>query len=271
MQSSNEFHQHYERGIEAKRLADGPGLIELERTQAIISRYLPETSSVIYDIGGGPGAYADWLLGLGHAVHLVDPVPLHVQQAKEAMAKAATGDWSATVGDARFLEFPDESADCVLLLGPLYHLTDRVDRIAAISEARRVLRPGGFVFAAAISRFASLLDGMARNLLDDPDFRPIVERDLSEGQHRNPTEHPSYFTNAFFHHPDELRSELETADFNVETVCGVEGPAWILADIAERWADEKRRELWMKLLEKVESESVLLGVSAHLLAVGRTS
>ncbi len=269
MPSSDEFHQHYQSGIEAKRLAAGLGIIELQRTQAIVKRYLPQAPGVIYDIGGGPGAYAAWLLGLGHSVHLVDPVPLHIGQAKEAMANAATGDWSATVGDALSLSFPDDAADVVLLLGPLYHLTERADRIAALSAARRVLRPGGFIFAAAISRFASLLDGMARDLLDDPDFRPIVERDLSEGQHRNTTDHPSYFTTAFFHHPDELRSELECAGLDVESIRGIEGPTWILPDVAKRWEDEKRRELWMQLLEKVETESSLLGVSAHLLAVGR--
>ena len=92
------------------------------------------------------------------------------------MADVATTDWSATLGDARKLAFPDRSADAVLLLGPLYHLTERADRLAALREARRVLRPGGVVFAAAISRFASLLDGLARDLLDDPDFRPIRDR-----------------------------------------------------------------------------------------------
>ena len=269
--SSDDLLKHYRRGFEAGRLGVGAGPIERERTQAIVSRYVSDASSVVYDIGGGPGAYAVWLLGLGHSVHLVDPVPVHVEEAKEAMAKTATAEWSATLGDARSLALPDSSADAVLLLGPLYHLTKRAERIAALSEAHRVLRPGGFVFAAAISRFASLLDGLARNLLDDPDFRPIVERDLAEGQHRNPTDHPSYFTTAFFHRPEELRSELQDAGFDVEKVCGLEGPTWILPDIGERWGDETRRGVWMKLLERVESEPALLGASAHVLAVGSRS
>jgi SAM-dependent methyltransferase len=271
MMNSNQFHGHYQGGIEAGRLAAGRGLIELHRTQAIVKRYLSEASCVVYDIGGGPGVYAVWLLGLGHAVHLVDPVPLHVEQAREAMADVATGDWSATIGDARSLSLPDESADVVLLLGPLYHLTERADRITALSEAHRVLRPGGFIFAGAISRFASLLDGMAGGHLDDPDFLPIVERDLRDGQHRNPTGNPRYFTTAFFHRPEELRTELDDAGFDVETICGIEGPTWILPDVAERWEDDTRRDIWTRLLERIEGEVALLGVSAHLLAIGRRS
>ena len=266
--TSHDSLDHYQRGIEAGRLHSGAGLVERARTQAIIGRYLAASPSVVYDVGGGPGFYATWLLGLGHSVHLVDPVPLHVEQAAEAMSRVATDNWSAALGDARSLDFADDSADAVLLLGPLYHLTEREDRITALREAQRVLRPGGFVFAAAISRFASLFDGMARDLLDDPDFRPIVKRDLAEGQHRNPTGHPSYFTTAFFHHPDELRTEIRDAGFELETVCGVEGPAWLFPGVGEEWADDQRRQVWMELLE---NEPSILGASAHLLAIGRRS
>ena len=92
----------------------------------------------------------------------------------------------AQVGDARRLPYGDASADAALLLGPLYHLTDRGDRLTALSEARRVLRTGGLVAAAAISRFASTFDGLARGFLADPRFEHVVERDVHDGQHRNP-------------------------------------------------------------------------------------
>ena len=134
----------------------------------------------------------------------------------------------------RELAFADESADLLLLLGPLYHLVDAEDRHKALCEAARVLRHGGILIAAAISRWASLLDGLARDLLVDPAFTKIVEQDLRDGQHRNPTPRLDYFTTAYFHRPEDLRSEVEQAGLSVEGLYGVEGPGWMLPDLDER-------------------------------------
>src|SRR5687768_17389593 len=159
----------YERGLERDRLTSGAGALEFARTQALLERYLPPSPATIADVGGGPGRYAIWLTERGYSVHLVDAVPLHVEQARlaaSALQGAALA--SAEVGDARELGLEDASADAVLLLGPLYHLTERVDRVRVLAEARRVCRPGGVVIAAAISRFASTLDGIREGYLLDP-------------------------------------------------------------------------------------------------------
>lgn len=133
-----------------------------------------------------PRVYAAWLTGLGYTVHLVDPVPLHVEQA------AARGGFSASLGDARRLTEPDESYDAVLMLGPLYHLVERADRLRALGEARRVVRRGGFVVAAAISRHASVFDGYLRGIIDEPYFETLVREVVRSGEHRNPDRHPRF-------------------------------------------------------------------------------
>ena len=266
-----EVASHYAAGLEADRLARGAGRLELARTQEILRRFLPPPPAVVADVGGGPGAYAGWLAGLGYEVHLYDPVPLHVAQA-EAASRGRPGRpvASFTLGDARALARPDASTDAVLLLGPLYHLTERDDRLAALREARRVLRAGGVLFAAAISRFASALDGLRSGYLDDPAFAEIVGRDLADGQHRNPAGHPAYFTTAFFHHPDELRRELEDAGLTDGRVLAVEGPAWLLPDFDAHWDEPGRRERLLEVVRRTEADPSLLGASAHLLAVART-
>jgi hypothetical protein len=132
-----------------------------------------------------------------------------------------------------------------------------------------VLKPGGRLFAAAISRWASALDGLARDLFQDPRFAAIVEQDLRNGQHRNPTERLDYFTTAYFHHPDQLRSEVEDAGLVVEQVYGIEGPGWILPDVTTRLADPDQREVLLQVARWLESEPGILGVSAHLLVVAR--
>jgi len=261
---------YYALGEEKDRLDQDVFPLERERTRELLARHLPPPPATVLDVGGGAGAYAFWLAERGYEVHLVDPVPLHVQQAAEDSAARASGRLaSARLGDARALDRPDASADVVLMLGPLYHLPAPADRRAALGEARRALRPGGWLFAAAISRFASLLDGLRGPLFDEPLFPPIVERDLATGLHVNDTGRSRFFTTAFFHHPEELGREVREAGLVLEGVFAVEGPGASTADFARRWADPAPRETLLRFLRAVEREPSLLGASPHLLAVAR--
>src|SRR6185503_7987397 len=101
------------------------------------------------------------------------------------------------------------------------------------------------------------------------DFLAIVDGDLRDGIHQNPKRVPDYFATAFFHRPEELRTEVAAAGFGISEVVGLEGPTWLLHDIGERWANETRRTTLLALLRGLEQEPELLGMSAHLIAVGR--
>jgi ubiquinone/menaquinone biosynthesis C-methylase UbiE len=220
-------------------------------------------------VGGAAGVYSLWLAGLGYEVHLVDASPRLVEEARKRSAQSANPLASMTVGDARRLQQADGSAAAVLVMGPLYHLTSETDRVTALREAFRVLAAGGIVIAAGISRYASAMDGLARKLTLDPRFVAIRNRDLVDGQHRNETENVDYFTTAYFHRPEDLRSELETAGFHDVQVLGVEGPGWILADFDARWENTQLRSDLLEVGRALESEPSIVGASAHLLALGR--
>jgi ubiquinone/menaquinone biosynthesis C-methylase UbiE len=264
-QAPAEVVEHYERTDEDARLRGAAaGELELARTQELIRRHLPpggERLRVI-DVGGGTGIHAEWLAADGHTVHVVDPVPGHVEQAATRAASI-----TAEIGDARRLTAADASYDAVLLLGPLYHLTERTDRLAALREAARVVVPGGPVFAAAISRFASLFNGLTTGHLFDPAFRSIVERDLTDGQHRNPTGNPGWFTTAYFHHPSELALEVKAAGLYLAGVYGIEGMGAWQPHLAERWSDPDGRRVIVDSARAIESEPTLLGLGPHLLAL----
>ena len=127
------------------------------------------------------------------------------------------------------------------------------------------MRPGGRLLAMAVSRFASLLDGLYEDWLDDPDFRPIVDQDLLDGQHRNPDPvgRPEFFTTAYFHTPDGLASEIEESGFTGTAIYGVEGPGWPLR---QEWTDPRRREQILFAARSAETQPSLTGFSHHLIA-----
>lgn len=263
--------RHYEQVREEERLAAGVGELERVRTEATLRRFLSRPPARVLDGGGGPGVYAGWLADLGYQVDLIDPVARHVELARARFAAAGHGRGSAHLGDARRLAFEDGSFDAVLLLGPLYHLPEREDRMTALREAYRVLRPGGVLVGAAISRFASLLDGFARDLVRDELFVEILDRDLADGRHFNPTTNPAWFTTAYLQRPDELRAEVLDAGFAVDALVGVEGPFWSMPAFDSLWARPATRALMLGYLDRIESEDSLLGASAHVLALARRS
>lgn len=259
--------RYYESGQEAGRLEGPFSRWEKARTLDILGRFLPDPPALILDVGGAAGAYAFPLAEMGYVVDLFDPVHLHIEQAQRAAnqraAIQARTPRQFQVADARDIPCEDASAGAVLLFGPLYHLTDREERLKAIREAHRVLRNGGVLLAVAISRFASALDGIGRGFIRDPRFVSIVEQDLQTGQHRNETGNLEYFTTAFFHHPDELKAELEAGGFPGPRLCAIEGSIW---NVPEPDTAEQRERL-MAAVRAIESEPALMGASAHIMGI----
>jgi ubiquinone/menaquinone biosynthesis C-methylase UbiE len=256
--------RHYEAVREEDRIAHGLARLELLRVQEVLRRHLPAPPARVLDVGGATGIHARWLADDGYQVQIIDITPRHVARAQ---ADLAGRNVVAEVGDACHLPAPDHSFDAVLLFGPLYHLTEHDDRIRALREARRVVRPGGLVAVAAISRFASLFDGLARKFLFDPGFVDVVTQDLATWQHRNPEERPHWWTTAFLHHPHQLGEEVTKAGLRPQELVGIEGLAVYLPQLAGDWENDASRATILWAARAVESEPTLLGLSPHLLLV----
>ncbi|MFC5723226.1 class I SAM-dependent methyltransferase [Streptomyces gamaensis] len=251
---------------EATRLtSSADGRLELVRTQELLRRHLPPAPASILDVGGGPGVHARWLAADGYDVHVVDPVPRHIEAAQQAGC-------SAELGDARQLATPDHSYDVVLLLGPLYHLLDQEDRLQALAEARRAVKPGGLLAAAAISRYASLFEHTATTWLDRERVHDAVKDILATGRH-DPGR--KGFTAAYFHTADGLANELVLAGFQGVSVYGIEGPTWSLLKAAEQHtgdqlADSPMFRAALAAARMAEAYPDLLAASSHMLAVARS-
>lgn len=254
---------YYNRDSEDQRLRSGHSRLELWRTQDILRRVLPAAPARVLDVGGGTGVHAEWLAADGYAVELLDPVPLHVERAGSIPGVVAV------LGDARALPYTDESADAVLLLGPLYHLLERADRVSALAEARRVVRPGGLVVAATINRFAGLHDLLNRGALFDPVLRAGIEAGTEDGAHFAVSAPEAGFTTAYFHDPADVPGEFADAGLAPDGQYSVEGAAWLMGDV-EGWLDDpERRTVVLDAMRRTERESSLSGISGHLLTVGR--
>ncbi|RMI12554.1 class I SAM-dependent methyltransferase [Cellulomonas triticagri] len=243
---------------EATRLTgrSAAGVVERERVREALAALLSPGSRVL-DVGGGTGVHAAWLAGLGHDVTLVDPVPEHVA------AAGRHGGFAAEVGDARALSAPDASVDAVLLLGPLYHLRSRADRLTALREAHRVLRPGGHVLAGAITRTVAAVDlVLAARFADLPpaDLVRLLETgevadDLVPG-----------FPVAHLHTAEELHGEVADAGFDGVRVEGLEGPGSLALELVP--ATDDVVEAALLLARRAQGHPASADLAGHLLAVG---
>ncbi|WP_205328459.1 class I SAM-dependent methyltransferase [Glycomyces sp. YM15] len=257
-----EIEAYYERGGERERLTRNPrGRLEFARTQDLLRRKLPGENLDVLDVGGATGVHAKWLAEDGHRVHLIDPVASQVEVA------ARLPGVTAVVGDARELPWDDASFDAVLLMGPLYHLTDREHRVQAIAEARRCTRPDGIVAAATINRTAGwndwltfLSNGIDRGISAEDSLRILREGDLRHFEQE-------MFTTAYLAHPGEVAEEFADAGLSGAAQYAVQGFPGFMPELERLIDDEEAREHLMDGLRIIEAEPSLLGASNHLLTI----
>lgn len=219
------------------------------------------------DVGGGSGIYAELLAERGYTVTLVEPVSLHLERARARAGLPPR--FEVVLGDARDLPSADEAFDSVLLLDPLYHLGERQDRVRAFAEAFRVCRPGGLVVAAAIARYAPLLDMTRRGRLAESGVAANVRSEVTSGRRVPRERRRSPFPDAYFHRPDELEAEVHEAGLVAEGVYGIEGPGWLVDDdLLSRQLDDPSY-LDEILADARTVETSLSAISAHLLTARR--
>jgi SAM-dependent methyltransferase len=260
----SEIESYYERGGERERLSrNARGRLEFARMQDLLRRMLPGDGLDVLDVGGATGIHARWLAEDGHRVTLIDPVASQVALAAELPGV------TAVVGDARELPYGDTSFDAVLLMGPLYHLTDRAHRVRAIAEARRCARLGGLVAAVTINRSAGWNDwllfeanGIDRKINAEDSLRILREGDLQYFEQ-------DMFTTAYLHHPGEIASEFADAGLDGAAQFAVQGFPGYIPELERLIDDEAAREHLMAGLRVIEAEPSLLGASNHLLTVAR--
>ncbi len=232
-----------------------------------INEFLPKPPCSILDVGGGPGRYAIQLARQGYSVTLLDisgeNLRLARQKANEAQVSLA-GIIHANAVDLG--ELDSASYDAALLMGPMYHLLSHGERVQAVQEVMRVLKPGGKLFAAFITRFAPfryVANGEPTWLAENPEYALQL---LETGIHDRPTQ----FAKAYYVHPDEVVPLMESCGLRTLSLVGCEG---VVAGHESKVNEltEEAWDAWVDLNCKLGHEPTLLGASDHLLYVGQKS
>ncbi len=241
--------------------------MEFAVTMRALADYLPEPPAAILDIGGGPGRYVIALAERGYRVTLVDLAQRNLDFARQKAAEHRVQLIDYVHGNALDLKtFPTDTFDAVLLMGPLYHLLEREQRVQAVYEACRVLKPTGVLCAAFITRYSPIRDLAHRVPMQFVQERERWEEIIRTGVYRAS---PSLgFTNAYFAHPLEITPLMEQAGLETLDLIGVEGAVSRIEEKVNELTGEDW-QAWVELNYRLGRDPVMHGAADHLLYVGR--
>lgn len=263
---------YYDSFDEWARLETPAGIVELDRTLRIIDRFVPAACDML-DLGGGPGRYTLAMAERGHRCQLVDLSPRLVEEANARIAASphASTTPRAVVGDASDLSaFADATFDCVLALGPFYHLTRSEDRKEAARECFRVLRPGGVILAAFIPRLSGvgdLIDRAARS----PEQVNVAAFTYAatNGIFENPS--AEGFQSGCFLTPIEAADLFRNSKLQVGTTISVRsilyGKEKVYLEIAQNEPDLAK--VIQKQADKLSLDEAVVATCGHALVVAR--
>ena len=257
-----ELELYYNKFNEEKRLDSRHGQVEFVTSMKYIHKYLEELQAFkskseikILDVGAATGRYSVPLAEEGYDVTAVELVKHNLARLK---AKGSTV--KAYQGNAMNLKrFEDDSFDVVLVFGPMYHLHEREEKLKALSEAKRVLKPNGFVFVAYIMNEYSvityafkekhILEGVENGMLDE-DF------------HCTKKANELYS----FVRTEDIKSLNDEVEFERRQIVAADGAANYIRPFLNALSEEEFQYFVKYHLATCERED-LLGASGHLVDI----
>jgi len=240
--------------------------LEQDLTWRYLDAFLP-TAGHVLEIGAASGGYTVGLAQRGCQITAFDLSEALTEQRRAKLAQAGLGDKATHhIGDARDLSrFQGQIFDAALVLGPLYHLVEESDRLLVLKQVFDLLKPGGGLFSAFISRYGILGDLMQKvpTWIED---RDQVRSVLDQG--RDPENWPRGGFRGYFATVDEIAPLHESLGFETRTLAAVE-PAISADDDSYNGLEGHQRQLWLDLLFEISTEASILGSSRHLLYIGQ--
>jgi len=262
----NEVRAYYNEHVREEDHRLEQNVFELPVTFKYIDRYVRAGDRVL-DIACGTGRYAEMLLERGCLLGLND-----LSENEMSLTLDRLGDHPGIlhtdVSDALYSGIWDlEQWDAILILGPLYHMADRSDRLALLRRARESVRPGGLLFLAFMSRTAALLYGIRNNPAGISRTWGALQFWYT-GTDDEFIEGTRWFVNAYFSFPEEIDPLVTEAGLEPLHLAGIEG---IFGEHMKLFhqMDPEIRTKWMDFVISQREEKHMIQVSKHLLSVCR--
>lgn len=251
------YYQNYD---EDGRLTTRHGMVEYLTTMKYIEKYLRPSMRVM-EIGAATGRYSHALAQKGYRVDAVELMEHHI----EIFQKNTLPDEPVTItqGDARDLSaFASDTYDVTLLLGPLYHLFTTEDKLKALSEAIRITKKGGVVFAAYCMGDASVLSyGFIRG-----EIHNIIEKCMLDTETFDTFSHPwDIFELHRKEDIDQLRSHFPVTQLHF---LASDGYANHMRETVDNM-DDAMYELYLKYHLATCERPDMIGYSHHTLDIFR--
>lgn len=274
----NELIAHYNKFNEDKRLTRRHGQVEYITTMQYIHKYIEDlqgknakdTILQILDIGAGTGRYAVELAKEGHDVTAVEYVKYNLGRLKQnaEVAKKECQEsgknflLQAYQGDARKLKrFAEDTFDLTLLFGPMYHLYSFEDKLQALTEAKRVTKPGGYILVAYLMNEYGVL---TYGFKEGNAIACIEDGRLDENFHCRSTEKDLYD----YVRLEDMKELRDAAGLEHVQTISADGPA----DYMRRELNAMSEEMFAKFIEYHLStceRPELLGAGAHTVDILR--
>lgn len=244
--------------------------VEYGLTLRALAWHLPPAPARVADVGGGVGRYAIELARQGYSVTLADIAGKALDFARDRAGEAGASLEAVVKADARDLSaMADGSFDAVLLMGPLYHLLEHADRLRAVREARRILRPGGLIFAAFITPYIVVMSALVREIEYVARSRDELEMILASGVYRRPAGRTKGFPDAWFSRPERIGPLMSEGGFEQLDLLNTESLAREL-EASVNAAPEDLHQQWLDLLYRLARDPGSMASGGHLLYVGRS-